>query len=292
MGGRLNPPAKNDYHLQRKQHMILESKPLSYRDLTRGLSQLKISRQTPVIVHTSLSAFGGVQGGETTLLGALLSTFETVVMPAFTYRTMLIPESGPEHNASTYGSGKDTNRMVEFYTPEMPVDPLIGVVAEALRRHPQARRSAHPILSFCGVHADQILQSQSQADPLAPVGALADRQGWVLLLGVDHTSNTSIHHAEKIAGRKQFTRWAMTPDGVRECPGFPGCSDGFDAITPYLEGMARLVTIGQAVVQAVPLQDLIALTVGLIQQDPLALLCARSECERCDAVRQTVSRGT
>jgi aminoglycoside 3-N-acetyltransferase len=271
--------------------MTLESKPLSYRDLNRGLGQLGLNRQTLIIVHTSLSAFGRVQGGESILLGALLSTFETVVMPAFTYRTMLIPESGPEHNASAYGSGKDTNRMVEFYTPEMPVDLMIGVVAEGLRHHPQAHRSAHPILSFCGVHADEILQSQSLADPLAPVGALADRQGWVLLLGVDHTSNTGIHYAEKLAGRKQFTRWAMTLDGVRECPGFPGCSDGFEAITPYLEGMARLVTIGQAVVQAVPLQDLIALTVGLIQQDPLALLCARPVCERCDTVRQTVSSG-
>jgi len=271
--------------------MILESKLLSYRDLTRGLGQLGLNRQTPVLVHTSLSAFGGVQGGETTLLGALFSTFETVVMPAFTYRTMLIPESGPEHNASTYGSGKAINRMTEFFSPEMPVDPLIGVAAEALRKHPQARRSTHPILSFCGLHADEILQSQNLADPLAPVGALSDRRGWVLLLGADQTSNTSIHYAEKIAGRKQFIRWALTPEGVRTCPGFPGCSDGFEAITPYLEGMLRLNMIGQAVVQAIPLQDLIALTVGLIQQDPLALLCARAGCERCDAVRQAVNNG-
>jgi aminoglycoside 3-N-acetyltransferase len=60
-------------------------------------------------------------------------------------------------------------------------------------------------------------------DPLAPVGALAEENGTVLLIGVNHTVNTSIHYAEKIAGRKQFIRWALTPQGVRECPGFPGC---------------------------------------------------------------------
>ena len=110
----------------------------------------------------------------------------------------------------------------------------MGIVAETLRRHPRARRSLHPIQSFAGIYADKFLAAQTLQNPLGPIGALAEADGWVLLLGVDHTVDTSIHYAEKLAGRKQFTRWALLSDRIIECPGFPGDSAGFDAIAPDL----------------------------------------------------------
>ena len=125
----------------------------SFHDFARGLRQLGIERDSPVIAHASLSAFGQMTGGAETLVGALLASFNTVIMPAFTYLTMVTPESGPPGNGITYGTGKDTNRMAEFYTPDLPADRTIGAVAEALRRHPKAARSMHPILSFTGVNA-------------------------------------------------------------------------------------------------------------------------------------------
>jgi hypothetical protein len=42
---------------------------------------------------------------------------------------------------------------------------------------------------------------------------------------------------------------------------------------------------GGAFIQAVPLKRLIDVTVEIIKKDPLALLCQRTECERCNAVR-------
>ncbi|PIU90629.1 MAG: AAC(3) family N-acetyltransferase, partial [Anaerolineae bacterium CG06_land_8_20_14_3_00_57_67] len=144
-----------------------------------------------------------IDGGAETLVSALLAVFDSVVMPAFTYRTMIIPSSGPETNAIIYGSGADANRMAEFFDPQMPADPLMGAVAETLRKRPRAGRSAHPILSFAGVNARAALAEQILTNPLAPIGALAKQDGWVLLLGMDHTVNSSIHYAEKLAGRKQ-----------------------------------------------------------------------------------------
>jgi aminoglycoside 3-N-acetyltransferase len=47
------------------------------------------------------------------------------------------------------------------------------------------------------------------AEPLEASGALPEADGCVLLLGVHHTVNTSIHHAEIPAARKQFIRWAL-----------------------------------------------------------------------------------
>jgi aminoglycoside 3-N-acetyltransferase len=261
----------------------------TYREFVGGLRSLGIDREQPVIVHASLSAFGEVPGGAETVLGALLASYSTLVMPAFTYKTMITPEVGPPNNAMVYGTARDANLMAEFYQPDYPVDTLMGAVAEALCKHPKARRSSHPILSFCGVNADRVLDAQSFAEPLAPIGVLRDDKGWVLMMGVDHTVNTSMHYAERLAGRKQFVRWALTPTGVVECPAFPGDSRGFNAVTASVENITRTARIGGGEVRALPLPDLIDIVSGWFVADPLGLLCDRPDCECCNAVRESVA---
>jgi aminoglycoside 3-N-acetyltransferase len=261
----------------------------TFRDFYNGLRQLEIPPSHPLIAHASLSAFGDVHGGAETVLGVLLGAFQTLVMPSFTYKTMLIPETGPEHNACTYGSGKDTNRMAEFFRPDMPVDRLIGKIAETLRTRAGAQRSSHPLLSFTGINAGAILGAQTLKDPLGPIRALYEAEGWVLLLGVDHTVNTSIHYAERAAGRKQFIRWALSPAGVVECMGFPGCSAGFQVVSTRLDHVTHTVQVGPRSIQAFPLNDLVNTVRQWIEEDPLALLCEQQDCERCGAVREAVA---
>jgi aminoglycoside 3-N-acetyltransferase len=125
-------------------------------------------------------------------------------------------------------------------------------------------------------------------EPLGPLGELEKQGGWVVLMGVNHTANTSIHQAEKLAGRKQFVRWALTPKGVKECPGFPGCSAGFQVIAPEMDKFSRQVLIGAARVQAMPLSMLFKVVISRIKKDPLALLCQQEDCERCNQVRALV----
>ncbi len=257
---------------------------LRLRDLLLGLRQLGLG-EAPVIVHASLSAFGEVDGGAETAAAALATVFHSLVAPAFTYKTMLTPRVGPPENGIIYGMGKDQNRMAEFFTPHMPVDPLIGAIPEAIRRRAGAERTSHPILSFTGLRAEKFLAAQTLAEPFAPLGTLEAAGGWVVLLGVNHTVNTSIHYAEKLAGRRTFTRWALTPRGVVECPNFPGCSAGFEAIRPDVERYTRTVQIGEARVQAVPLKMLFRAVTARLRQDPLALLCRDEECERCNEIR-------
>jgi aminoglycoside 3-N-acetyltransferase len=261
---------------------------VSFRDIVSGLRQLIPDRRRPVIVHISLSTFGGVRGGVETLLGALLMTIDPLMMPTFTYKTMIIPEDGPADNGVTYGSGGDLNQMAEFFTPAMPADKLMGITAETFRRQPYTRRSTHPILSFAGVNVSEALHAQTSNDPLAPIRVLNEQDGWVLLLGVNHTVNTSIHYAEKVAGRKQFVRWALTPEGMCACPGFPGCSDGFDKAGPELAAISRVTQIGNASCASLPIQAMVEIIANLIHKDPQALLCDRPDCERCNTFRQTV----
>jgi aminoglycoside 3-N-acetyltransferase len=262
---------------------------LGFRDLSSGLRQLDLDPCCPVMMHASLSAFGEIRGGAETLLGAVSSLTSGLMMPAFTYKTMIVPEEGPPDNGMVYGSQRDQNRMAEFYRPDMPVDPSLGVTAETLRRLPGARRSTHPALSFCGYQADTALAAQTIAEPLAPIAALAEMGGWVLLLGVNQTVNTSLHLAEQLAGRPQFTGWALTYGGVVECPNFPGCSKGFAKAAVFLEDLTRRIQIGNARVEAIPLAGMIERIKIAIEEDPQAFLCGRLDCAECSAVRRRLS---
>lgn len=263
---------------------------ISIREIATGLKSLGLDSERPVMVHTSLSAFGEVRGGVDALLGALLSVFPHVMVPTHTYKTMIIPEDGPDHNGMLYGAGRSLNAMAEFFRPDMPADRLMGALPEALRKHPKAKRSGHPILSLAGIGVEALLDSQSLADPLAPIHELYQAGGYVLLLGVGHTSNTSLHYAEKLAGRRTFLRWALTPDGAVECPGFPGCSLGFDRAAPFLADITRRAQIGAAPVQALPVREMVITVATLVREDPLALLCNEPACERCAAVRKAVGK--
>ncbi len=259
---------------------------VTYRDLVAAFRALKLGCNSAAIAHASLSSLGEVQGGAETVLGALLATCNGLMMPSFTYKTMVIPEAGPPNNALEYGKGASRNRLAEIFDADMRADTMMGAIAETLRGHPKAKRSLHPILSFAGINVGYALDSQTYSEPLAPIGILTEARGWVLLLGVNHTVNTAIHYAERLARRKQFIRWALTPHGIRQCPGFPGCSEGFQAITSYLEGLTRSVRVGPALVQATPLHALVDTVRELIASDPQALLCHRDHCQRCNAIRQ------
>jgi aminoglycoside 3-N-acetyltransferase len=257
-----------------------------YAELVSAFQALGLE-QTPVIAHASLRPFGAIPGGAETVFKAMLASFASIIMPTHTYKTKITPDVGPPNNGMVYGSGKDKNKMAKAFYLDMRADPLMGILPETLRSHRSAIRTAHPILSFAGVNADSILCTQTLSEPMAPIGALAEQAGWVVLINVDHTVNTSIHFAEKLAGRKQFIRWALIDDRVVQCPNYPGDSMGFQAVEEYIQSDTRRVEISEAFIQAVPLKRLLDIVQDLIRKDPLALLCARTDCERCMAVRAT-----
>lgn len=259
---------------------------LGYPDFRRVLRSLPLRRR-PVLVHTALRQLGTLRGGAEALLGALLAETSGVMVPTFTYQTMLHPLVGPPLNGMTYGAYRDHDLMAVPFSPALPPHKMMGIFPRVLLAHRQARRTRHPLLSFGGVGVDAILAAQTLTDPLAPIRALAEHEGWVLLIGVDHTSDTAIHYGEKLAGRRQFTRWALTPHGVREIRHFPGCSLGFEQITPWLDDVEQVRPLGGAVLRAIPVIDLLETVVDLVQRHPLALLCDHPDCERCRDVRHS-----
>jgi aminoglycoside 3-N-acetyltransferase len=258
---------------------------LTFNDLIVAFETLGLQKK-PVIAHASLRSFGFIEGGADSVVTGLNHTLGAFIMPTHTYKTMVTPASGPANNAINYARGQQWNRLSEPFYTDMPADPMMGVIPESMRHWPEFQRSMHPILSFGGFRAEKILQTQTLENPFAPLRALVESDGWILLLGVDQTANTSLHFAEKLAGRRQFIRWALTENGTVTCPGFPGCSAGFQAIEPEVRPFTKTIKVGNATVQALPLRALLIRAIEIIKKDKYALLCNRSDCERCAEVRK------
>ena len=261
---------------------------ISYRDFTRALAELEIQSHSRVILHAAIEPFGEVAGAEESLIGAVVNTCELLIAPAFTPQTMIVPAIGPPDNAMEYGTHDEANLDASIFDLNLPVDQDLGSVNEMLRLHPKAQRSHHPLLSFVGFNADEALAAQSLDAPLGPIAWLADYDGDVLMIGCDQRANISLHWGEQLAGRRSFVRWALTTSGVVECVNMPGCAQGFERVRGRLGAITRRTSLNAIVLEAIPVRDLLNMTVGWIREDPRALLCDRMGCPHCASVRADV----
>ncbi len=238
-----------------------------------------------VIAHVGLSALGPVKGGAEAVTAAILAAAGTVIMPAFTYQTQVIPQTGPPDNAIEYGSGETINARADIFRPDLPVHPDCGVVAEALRKDADTLRSTHPILSFVaqGPRAREALSSQTRETPLGPITWLEAHDGYVLLMGLDQRHNVALHLAEQRAGRRTFIRWALTLNDIEELHHLPGDREGFNAIWADLMDFARVTKIGLARCELIAIRPMLAYAEARIRADPNFMLCDKPTCAYCRA---------
>lgn len=263
--------------------------------IIEGLRQLGLHERSLVLVHSSLRSFGTVDHGAVAVCQALLEVCGTVLLPAGTWDMTGIappPSLTRPHNASQAAPTWDAfdqalERAVPF-APDLPIDRELGRIPETMRQHVPHVRSTHPLLSYLAVgqHADALVGAQQLQWPLGPIEALIELGGDVLLLGVDHTANTTIHLAEQHLGRSRFYRHAKVATGVwAELPNIPGASHHFGAIEPVLVEQTHEVMIGDCRARRIQAADVYAAATRLIQADPAAILCDDVSC-RCVAALQ------
>jgi aminoglycoside 3-N-acetyltransferase len=176
----------------------------------------------------------------------------------------------------------------------------MGVVADRFRRLPGVRRSDHPA-SFAarGPLAAAIVAPHPLAPPHgldSPVGRAAALGGFVLLVGVGHSEDTTLHLAEALArvpyrARKHAT---VLQGGVAtrvEYDETDHCCAGFARVDPWLRarGLQREGAIGRAAARLVRAADLLAVAVPALLADPFVFLHARgAACAECDAAWASV----
>ena len=126
----------------------------------------------------------------------------------------------------------------------------------------------------------------------------------MLLLGVGHTVDTTVHVGEFRAGAP-YLHIPFSPDWPRvheiavggesrvvEYDRFPGCSRAFGVVERGLRERAviRDGLVGRAISQLVRGEDVIEEVVALLERDPGALLCTDTRCHHCARAREELSR--
>ncbi|UVI28909.1 aminoglycoside N(3)-acetyltransferase [Paenibacillus spongiae] len=179
-----------------------------------------------VIVHASFKSLGQwVAGGPVAVILALeevLGESGTLVMPAHTGD--LSDPSGWANPPVRESWWKTIREQMPAFDPDLTPTYGMGIIAECFRKQQGVFRSSHPQVSFAawGKHARTITDKHSLAYSLgehSPLARIYDVDGWVLLLGVGHANNTSLHLAEYRAGfkskKEQVCKAPVQQDGVR-----------------------------------------------------------------------------
>jgi aminoglycoside 3-N-acetyltransferase len=201
------------------------ARPHTRASLAAQLHDLGVRPGATVLVHASLRPLGFLCGGPEAVLLALrdvLGPAGTVVVPTHT------PENSDPAGWSNPPVPADWWPVIRDempgFDPAVTPSRFMGALAELVRTWPGALRSDHPHVSFAalGPAAARIVTGHARADMLgenSPLARLYDLDADVLLLGVDHGSNTSLHLAEyrqPAPPRQRCGAAVLTADGGRE----------------------------------------------------------------------------
>lgn len=245
----------------------------------------------PVCLHSSLRSFGHVEGGAPAVVRSFLDEGCTLLVPTFssTFAVEPPPHLRFERNGWDYGAGPTRSEgRSSVYTPEAPdIDREMGAIPAAVLDWQGRVRGRHPLDSFTAVgpRASELAAGQTPLDVYAPLKALTQAGGFVLLAGVGLERMTLLHLSEKEAGRTLFRRWANGDDGQPAAVEVGGCSEGFGKLEPYLRPSMRTMLVGQSVWKSFPAEQALSLATAAIREDPRVTHCGVLTCARCnDAV--------
>lgn len=266
---------------------MLKRHPAAQQELSRDevigqLRALGVEEGSILLVHTSFRAVRPVEGGPLGLIEALraaLGPDGTLVMPSWT--------------------GEDDE---PFDPATTPASPDLGVVADMFWRLTGVVRSGHPFaFAAAGPRAAQLISGPLPLPPHipdSPVGRVHELNGQVLLLGVGHDANTTLHLAELLAGVPyrvpKYCTVLQEGRPVRiDYDENDHCCECFALVDAWLRGrgLQSEGRVGHAQARLAHTRDIVGVVLEHLVHDPLAFLHPEdADCAECDAARRRSAR--
>jgi aminoglycoside 3-N-acetyltransferase len=231
-----------------------------------------------LLVHCAFSKVKPVEQGPEGLIAALqaaIGSDGTLVMPSM---------SDDDHQP---------------FDPRTTPCRHLGVVANTFWQLPEVLRSDSPhAFAARGPAAAQITQPHALDVPHgldSPVGRVYALDGQVLLLGVNHDDNTTIHLAESLAGVRYRRKKHVTvlKDGQHarvEYGEIDHCCQNFLLVDAWLEAkqLQRKGTVGHAEARLIRSRDIVRGVVEQLQRDDTMFLHQIGVDAQCDEARASL----
>ena len=231
-------------------------------------------------VHTAFSRVGPMDRGPLGLIEALraaLGDSGTLVMPSMT--------DDDDHP----------------FDPRSTPCPSMGVTSDSFWRLPGVLRSDNPhAFAAAGPHAQRITAPHPLTPPHgldSPVGRVHELGGHVLLLGVGHDTNTTVHLAEDLAGvryrRKKHVTVLQDGAPVRfEYEEVDHCCERFAMVDAWLDerGLQRRGIVGNGEARLMSTQAVVDVVRERLRRDETAFLHPRGTDPECDDAWASMGR--
>ena len=250
--------------------------------LINDLQNIGVKKGDIIYVHSSLKSIGWLENGPDTLTEAFLSVLGDEGTLAVPTHTLSFVDIG----APPYEPDK---------TPS-----LLGTYPNAVWQHPLAKRSGHASHSSAaiGSKAAYLTENHDPTNALgydSPIYRMVRSGGKILLIGVTHINNTTVHLAESLAapycGINYDQSWGeylhtKLPDGTvvkHKQSEFPGCSGGFNIIDEVLanKNLIKYGKIGNSDSRLVDANGMIETVTAIIRAQYDILLCKNPNCSSC-----------
>ncbi len=247
------------------------------------LEQLRTLGVVPggvLLVHTAFSRVRPIDGGPLGLIEAL----QEAVGPR---GTLVMPSMSDDDDVP--------------FDPRATACRSMGIVAESFWRLPGVLRSDSPhAFAARGSEAARITAPHPVEVPHgwdSPVGRVYELDGQVLLLGVGHDANTSVHLAENEAGMRYLRpKYATVVESGRivrrDYAELDHCCERFALLDGWLdtEGKQRRGVVGHGEARLMRARDVVELTLPHLRADETTFLHPEGACSECDEARRSLER--
>jgi aminoglycoside 3-N-acetyltransferase len=248
-------------------------------DLIEQLRRLGVQAGSVLVVHTAFSKVGPIEGGPDALIQAL----QTTVGPS---GTLVMPSM----------SDVDDEPFQVSVTPCR----AMGVVADTFWRLPGVLRTDSPhAFAARGPHAAEITAPQPLEIPHgidSPVGRGYELDARVLLLGIGHDANTTVHLAENLAGVRYrlpchstlLQRGQLVRVDYSEVD---HCCQNFALLDEWLlaEGAETRGVVGHGEARLARSRDIVRVARAQLAQNETAFLHTVGTCDECDAAWKSLA---